>query len=89
MVDVFYFELITIAFRLIFLYYASKIYLIILVIFWTWQLSLITKNSFAVQFIGFIDIETSCQVIVLCLKLKIKTSSFSISLPSVIGRCKS
>ena len=64
-----------------FLYSASKIYVILLVAFLTGRLSLITKNSFAVQFGGFIEIKTSCQVMVLYLKLKIIPSSCSMSLP--------
>ena len=36
--------------------------LILLVTFWTGQLSLITINSFAVQLGGFIEIENSCLI---------------------------
>ena len=68
---------------LIFLYSASIICFILLVVFPTVRLSLITKNSFAVQFGCFIEIVTSCQVIVLFLKLKKFPSSCSMSLPRI------
>ena len=40
-------------------------------------------NSFAVQFGVFIEIETSCQIIVLLSKLKIIPNLCSISLPRI------
>ena len=73
--------MIAIVFRLIILYSASKICLILLVAFWTGQLSLITKISFAVHLGGFIEIETSYQVIVLFSKLKFIPSLCNMSLP--------
>ena len=58
--------------------YVSKNY--VLVAFWTDRLSFITMNSFALQFVNFIDIKTSCQVIVLLLKINVITSFCSVSL---------
>ena len=73
----------TIEFKLIFLYSAPKICVISLVSILTGLLSLITKNSFAVQFGGFIEIETCCQVIILFSKLKIILNLCRISLPRI------
>ena len=75
--------MITIDFKLIFLYSASKVCFILLVGFLTGQLSLITKNSFAVQVGGFIEIETSCLGIDLFSKLNIIPNSCSMSLPRI------
>ena len=61
----------TIDFKLNIMYSASKICFIVLVVILSGWLSWITKNSFAVQFGGYIEIETSCQAIVLFSKLKI------------------
>ena len=73
----------TIDFKLVFLYSASKISFILLVAFQTGRLFVIAKNSFVVQFGGFIEIETSCQVIVLFLKLKIIPRLCSMCLPRI------
>ena len=51
------------------LYSASKICLILIVFFWLTFFD--TKDSFVVQFGGFIEIETSYLVIALFVKLKI------------------
>ena len=57
-----------------------RICLILSVAFLIGNLSFITTNSFAVKFGCFIEIETSCQLIILFSKLKIIPCSCSVSL---------
>ena len=67
---------------LIFLYSAPKLF-DFLVAIQTGIFSLITKNSFVIQLVGFMEIEIFYKVTVLFLKLKIIPSSCSVSLPRI------